>query len=330
MRRRGVRLEQLLELLDGAQRERQQLSPDLVVADLQPVLAELVRAGLGRIEPRASAGGLAELRTVGGEQQRPGEGVHRRVTLAPDQIDATDDVAPLIGTTDLDLAAEVVVEPQVVVGLQQHVRELRERDPVLAVDPLAHALAGEHLVDRDVLADVAEELEQRHRLGPVAVVDEHAACRVVELDDSADLLLDRRHVVIERGVVEQVALLGPSARIADHARRTTSQGDRPVTGHLETAQHDQPDQVAGMQAVGGRVAAVVDADRTLLVARGHARPEELTVGAVVDQATRFEIGDQIHAVVDVGTAAGVAAVSVPVRRRARSPVASRSRYVWRP
>ena len=97
--------------------------------------------------------------------------------LAPDQVDAGDDVAPLVGSADLDRAAEVVVQPQVVVGLQQHVAELGERDAVLGVDPHLDALAGEHLVDRDVLADVAQELEDRDRLRPVAVVDEFAPAR---------------------------------------------------------------------------------------------------------------------------------------------------------
>ncbi len=86
----------------------------------------------------------------------------RRMRSTPD-----DDVAPLIGPADLDQATEVVVEPEVVVRLEQHVAELGERDAVLALEPDLHALAGQHLVDRHVLADVAQELEQRDRLGPV-------------------------------------------------------------------------------------------------------------------------------------------------------------------
>ena len=71
-----------------------------------------------------------------------------------------DDVAPLIGAADLDLAAVVLVQPEVVVGLQQHVAELGERDPVLALEARLDRLLGQHLVDRDVLADVAQELEE--------------------------------------------------------------------------------------------------------------------------------------------------------------------------
>ena len=55
---------------------------------------------------------------------------------------------------------------------------------MLGLQPGPDALAGHHLVDRGVLADVAEELEQRQRLRPVAVVDEPARL-AVEIDDAA-------------------------------------------------------------------------------------------------------------------------------------------------
>ena len=80
----------------------------------------------------------------------------------------------------------------------------------------------------------------------------------VEVDDPAELLLDARHVVVEHVVVEQVALLGATARVADHARGAAGQGDRTVAGILEAAQRDEPDQVADVQAVGRRIAPVVD------------------------------------------------------------------------
>ena len=96
----------------------------------------------------------------------------RHAVSAADEVDARKDVAPLVGAADLQLATVVLVQPPVVVGLQQHVRELGVRDAVLALDPGADRLAGEHLVDGDVLADVAEEGQQRDVTGPLVVVDE--------------------------------------------------------------------------------------------------------------------------------------------------------------
>ena len=56
-------------------------------------------------------------------------GQHRAWTAAPvapaDQVDAREDVAPLVGAADLELAALVLVEPAVVVGLQEHVARTR-------------------------------------------------------------------------------------------------------------------------------------------------------------------------------------------------------------
>ncbi len=98
-------------------------------------------------------------------------------------------------------------------------------------------------------------------------------------------------VVVERVVVEQVAFVGPAARVADHAGRSAGQCDRSMTGILEATQHDQPDQVADVQAVGGRIAAVVD--RHLAVR--HRPSQRLTVGRVVDEVASLEIGDEIGA-----------------------------------
>ncbi len=212
------------------------------------------------------------------------------LTLASDQIDAGDDVAPLVGSTDLDLTTEVVVQPEVVVGLEQHVAELRERDAVFALETDAHALASHHLIDGDVLADVAEELEQRDRLRPVAVVDEDTTLGVRQVDDAPELFLDRRHVGAQRLVVEQIPLLGPAARIAHHAGGPSGQRDRPVPGILEAPEHDQPDQVPDVQAVGRRVTSVVDPDRAVL----YTSPQELSIGRIVDEAAGLEVGDQVH------------------------------------
>ena len=69
---------------------------NLGVAEVHEVLVQLVGAGLGGVEPRPRASGLAELRPVGREEQRPGEGVDLGAAGAPDQVDPRDEVAPLV------------------------------------------------------------------------------------------------------------------------------------------------------------------------------------------------------------------------------------------
>jgi hypothetical protein len=57
---------------------------------------------------------------------------------------------------------------------------------------------------------------------------------------------------------------------------------------LESPQDEQADEVADVQALGRRVAAVVDADR----ACGEAAGEGLAVGAVVHQAAGGEVVEE--------------------------------------
>ena len=91
----------------------------------------------------------------------------------------------------------------------------------------------------------------------------------------------------QRVLVEQVALLGPSARIADHAGGAAGQRDRVVAGQLEPPQHDQTDQIAVWRLSADRIHAVVQrqrAGRQTLGQRG-------AIGRVVDQAAGVEIGE---------------------------------------
>ena len=62
---------------------------------------------------------------------------------------------------------------QVVLALQQQVAELGVGHALGGQPPLDR-LAGQHDVDREVLADVAQELQHRLRAGPVEVVGDHA------------------------------------------------------------------------------------------------------------------------------------------------------------
>jgi hypothetical protein len=104
------------------------------------------------------------------------------------------------------VAVAVVVQPEIIVRLEEHVAELRVGDAVLARQSVLDALASEHLVDRHELADLAQEVEVGDRRRPVAVVDELAP-DPTDVDDPADLLLDRGHISRQRLRVEQVPFL---------------------------------------------------------------------------------------------------------------------------
>src|SRR5690606_2080645 len=97
--------------------------------------------------------------------------------------------------------------------------------------------------------------------------------------------LDGGDVGGERLLVQQVALLRPAARVADHPRRPAGEGDRPVPGVLEPPQDQQPDEVADVQAGRRRVAAEVERDR----AGGQPLGQRRTVGRLLHQAARLEV-----------------------------------------
>ena len=96
--------------------------------------------------------------------------------LLTHQSDAGDDVAPLIGSADLKHALMASMQLDVVVGLQQHVAELRVGDP-LTFQPSPNGVPIQHHVDREVFTDVAQQLDRRHRAGPLEVVLDDGARR---------------------------------------------------------------------------------------------------------------------------------------------------------
>src|SRR5205814_5384347 len=66
---------------------------------------------------------------------------------------------------------------------------------------------------------------------------------------------------------------------------------RLVPGQLEPAQDQQADEVSRMEAVGGRIASVIQRNRPTF----EQRRQLGTVGRVVDEATRLEVFDDRRA-----------------------------------
>jgi hypothetical protein len=69
------------------------------------------------------------------------------------------------------------------------------------------------------------------------------------------------------------------------------EGDRPVAGVLEASEHDQPDEVPDVQAVGRGIAPVVDPHLTV----DDRLTQCVAVGRIVDEVACLEFGDEIGA-----------------------------------
>ena len=90
---------------------------------------------------------------------------------APAEVDAHDDVAPLVGAAHLQVAAGAPRQLDVVVGLADHVVELDEAHLLLALEAQAHRVHGQHAIDREMPADVAQHVDVVELGQPLGIVE---------------------------------------------------------------------------------------------------------------------------------------------------------------
>ena len=190
---------------------------------------------------------LAELRPVGPGDQRRGEARARRRTPRRRQKSTPAGMLPHWSRAAvLQRAAVPLVQLEEVVRLQDLVAELGEADARLQPGP--DDLPGEHLVDREVLADVAQELDRRQRRGPVQVVDHPGGVSGRRSRRTARPAAGScsTQPATTRGVVERALAL--VLGVADQAGRAADQQQRPVAGQLQPPRGEDLHQVADLQA----------------------------------------------------------------------------------
>ena len=129
----------------------------------------------------------------------------------PDQLEPGRDVAPLVGAAHLQLDAVLAVEGAEVGGLERHVAELGEREA--ALEPDLDRVLGEHVRDREVLADVAQVVDQRP-LPSQSSLSPSALRRAGREVQEALQLAASRHVADERLASRLRSMSAPTG--ADH------------------------------------------------------------------------------------------------------------------
>ena len=281
-----------LDLRPAEQGEHPQQAPRLSVLAIEPELVEGIRRRSLGIEPdRGPRRGLAEFRPARVEQQRIAQAVSpvtigRLALDPPDQLQAGRDVAPLVGAAHLELDVEGLVELQEVRRLEEHVAELGVAQPGL--EPVGDRILGQHVRDREVLADRAQEVEQLERTEPGMVVGDPGAGRAVEVEEALELGPDPGGIGHDHLAGQQVALGRGARRVADHARPAAHQGHRPAAVALEVEQAEDRDQVADMEGRPGRVEADVARDRARIAQprreSGCRLLEQAAPGQFVEQA----------------------------------------------
>ncbi len=282
----GLLLLKRFYLLLGEEGEDAYVASCVDVGAVEPELIELVGGSLLKIEPYIAAFGLAKLGTVSLGDQRTGECKSLAAFHTADELGASGDVAPLVGATHLELAALGAVEGEEIVALEELVAELSEGNACLHA--LLYAILSHHVVDSDMLTDIADEIEEEVVFHPVIVVAYLGSVDgVVKIEEAFELMLDTLHVVLNFLDGEEFAFLGLEGGVADHARGAADDSEGLVTRHLEVFEEHDGDEVTDMQGVGRGV----DAD----VGRCHFFIE-LLFGAghdVVDHAAPFEFLNEV-------------------------------------
>ena len=243
---------QRLDLLLGQVGEDPDVLLGILVGDVEPELVELIRRRVATVEPDVAALRLAKLPPVRLRDQRAGdcEGI-TDTEDATDQLHTGGDIAPLVGATELETDILRLIEVQVVVSLEELVGEFGKGESLdgICLETLPHRLLRHHIIDRDVLTDIADEVEETVVLHPVVVIDQHRCILgiAVEVEELLQLLLDAGLIVLQRLLIEEVTLLGLTRGVTDHTGSATDEGDGSVTGALQVPQHHNTHQVTDMK-----------------------------------------------------------------------------------
>lgn len=139
---------------------------------------------------RRVALGLAELLAGSISDDRASEHIDVHTAHLVNQVQAGGEVAPLVGAAEFQRAVVFVKQVEEVVALQHLIAELGEGDAFLGVQAASHGVFGQHGAQAEVLADIAQEVDDGHRSGPIVVGHETHRVGAFSLQNAADLVLE--------------------------------------------------------------------------------------------------------------------------------------------
>jgi len=248
--------------------------------------------------------------------------VHPGAVRLPDQVDARDQIAPLVVPARLQGASVAVSQLAEVVRLEEGVGELGEGDPLVAGEPACHRVLREHRPQPEVLPDVSQQVDGGEFSRPVEVV--HQARGILALEGQE--WLDLRPQPLRPLGDDLLGIEGAlprRPRVTDHPGGAADERDRPVAGALEVAHEDQLDEVAVVQGGRGGVEAAVVGDGS----GGECRAQLVDSRGLGDEPTPLQLVDQVrHIILRLAAPRRVPPTAVPRRsRRGTSLVAARRR-----
>ena len=203
----------------GQEGEKRQALFHVRVVDIAPVLIELVGARCGWDRARSAPFSvLPILRPSDVKSSLKVRAKAGLLLLAADEIRAGEHVRPLVVAAGLQRAAVAPEQLKEVIGLHNHVVELEEGQSPLHA--LLVALGGEHAVDGEQRADLAQKVDVVEVAQPVGVVGDEGGVLAagIEIEELRHLLFDAGDVVIDSLHGHHPAQVALAGGVADHAR----------------------------------------------------------------------------------------------------------------
>ena len=181
-----------------------------------------------------------------------------------------------------------------IVALQDHVVEFEEGHRLLALEPQAHGIEGQHPVDGEMRPDLLQHLDIAKPAQPVVIVDHHRIGRpVAENEQALEHRPDPGDILVDRGIGQHLAAFVAPRGVADPRGPAAHQHDRLVPCLLQPPQHHDLHEAADMERRRGGIETDI-ARHDLL---GGERIEALGVGDLVDIAALVEHAQEIGGVV---------------------------------
>ena len=141
----------LVDLIHLKERKELHALDNVSVINVSPVLVEVEYRCLLRIEPYSTLCCLTHLLAFAVCKERECKAVNGFALLAAYKFHTCEDVGPLVVTTELQVAAIVLMEIVEVITLHEHIVEFEEGQTLLKT--LLVALCSEHLVYGEVCTD---------------------------------------------------------------------------------------------------------------------------------------------------------------------------------
>ena len=126
------------EPCDFAQRqigEQTQELAHVAIINIAPILPEVIGGQLVFVEPHRAGGGLAHLGPVSSGEKRGGDAKQVRPVHPPPELDAVDDIAPLVAAAHLQTDAKLARQMPKIITLQDHVIEFEKGHRLFALEP---------------------------------------------------------------------------------------------------------------------------------------------------------------------------------------------------